>query len=88
MPGSKLTDFHKRSPWILLPVSFLELGYSSVLICGEYTLSDNFGLDVYKTFERNKNPLRSIFEPFFAFHKIFKTNPDILIIGGFGSHLF
>lgn len=88
VPGSKLTDFHKRSPWIMLPISFLELGYSSVLICGEYTLSDNFGLDVYKTFERNKKLLRSLIEPFFAFHKIFKTNPDILIIAPFGSYLF
>ena len=88
VPGSKLTDFHKRSPWIMLPISFLELGYSSVLICGEYTLSDNFGLDVYKTFVRNKKILRSLVEPIFAFHKIFKTNPDVVIVAPFGSYLF
>jgi len=88
LPGSRLTDFHKRSPWIMLPISFLELGYSSVLICGEYTLSDNFGLDIYKTFVRNKKILRSLIEPIFAFHKIFKTNPDIIIIAPFGSYLF
>jgi glycosyltransferase involved in cell wall biosynthesis len=72
----------------MLPISFLELGYSSVLICGEYTLSDNFGLDVYKTFVRNKKILRSLVEPIFAFHKIFKTNPDVVIVAPFGSYLF
>ena len=72
----------------MLPISFLELGYSSVLICGEYTLSDTFGLDVYRTFVRKKKLLRSLVEPFFAFHKIFRTNPDIVIIAPVGSYLF
>ena len=88
IPGSHLSDFHKRSPWIMLPVSFNKLGYSVVLICGKYTLSDVFGIEVYETYPRNKKLLRSLTEPFFAFRKIFETDADIVMVSPVGLYLF
>lgn len=88
VPGSDLTEFHKRSPWIMIPVSFKEIGYRSTLVCGSYTLNSNWGIDVYSTIIRGKSLLKSLAEPFIGFKRIYALKPDILLISPFGSYLF
>lgn len=88
VPGSKLSEFHKRSPWVMIPKSFKEMGYLSILICGSYNLSSSYGIDVYTTVERKKSLLNSLFEPFLAFRRIFAVKPDIVLISPIGSYLF
>ena len=88
VPGSKLSEFHKRSPWLMIPKSFKDIGYCSILICGSYNLSSSYGIDVYTTLERKENFLKSLFEPFLAFKRIFTVKPDIVLISPIGSYLF
>lgn len=88
VPGSELSEFHKRSPWVMIPLSFKEIGYRSVLICGRYTLNSTYGIDVYSTLSREKSLLKSLAEPFLGFRRIFALKPDILLISPIGSYLF
>ena len=88
VPGSGLTEIHKRSPWVMIPVSFKEIGYRSALICGNYALNSDYGIDVYSTITRGKSLLKSLAEPFLGFRYIFTLKPDILLISPFGSCLF
>lgn len=88
VPGSHLSDFHKRSPWVMLPLSFSKLGFSSTLICGKSSLDNVTDLQIYTTFLRERNLIKSLFEPFFGFRKIFNEVPDMVIISPHGSYLF
>jgi hypothetical protein len=87
VPGSQLSEFHKRSPWIMIPTSFKDIGYHSVLICGQCSIGLVEGIEVYETIKRQKSILRSLFEPFLAFKKIITLKPDILVISPIGSYL-
>ena len=88
VPGSGLSELHKRSPWVMIPVSFRDIGYRSALICGSYTLNSTYGIDVYSTIVKEKSLLKSLAEPFLGFRHIFALTPDILLISPIGSHLF
>ena len=88
VPGSNLTEFHKRSPWLMLPIAFMELGYFSTLICGKYSLKSNYGINIVETIQRKNNILRSLFEPILGFGHILTYKPDIVIISPIGSYIF
>lgn len=88
VPGADLTEFHRRSPWVMIPVSFNDIGYRSALICGSYALKSKYGIDVYTTITRGKSLLKSLTEPFLGFKRIITLKPDILLISPFGSYLF
>lgn len=88
VPGSELSEFHNRSPWIMIPASFKEIGYQSALICGAYSLSSTYGIKIYPTIVRKKNILKSLIEPFFGFKYITSLKPDILLISPIGSYIF
>lgn len=87
VPGSSLNDFHRLSPWIELPLTFSNLKYRSILICGHFAIPSVRGLEVIETMSRGRGILRSIFEPFLAFQKITVEEPDIVMISPFGSYL-
>lgn len=87
VPGSSLSEFHLRSPWIELPMAFHHLGFNSLLICGKYNLKDNGNFQVTETFVRGRNFVKSVFEPFFAFKEIMIKKPDLVMISPFGSYL-
>lgn len=88
VPGSNLSEIHKRSPWIMIPLSFKDIGYRSSLICGSYSLNSTYGIEVYPTITRNKSLLRSLVEPLIGTKYIFNLRPDILLISPTGSYLF
>lgn len=88
VPGSNLTEFHKRSPWLMLPITFIELGYFSTLICGKYSLKSNYGINIVETIERKSSIIRSLFEPILGFRYILTHEPDIVIISPIGSYIF
>ena len=87
VPGALLADNHKRSPWIMLPISFEEIGYQSTLITGQ-CLIKNIPIEIYETNLQNSSTFKSIFEPFLGFRKIFFEEPDIVLISPIGSYLF
>ena len=89
VPGVNLTELHKRTPWIMLPISFQEIGYTSHLLCGRYSISSKFGFFVHELSKTKKrrNIMISIIEPFFAFRLVFKERPNLVIISPFGSYL-
>lgn len=83
-----MNEFHKRSPWIQLPIAFNKIGNQSTLICGKFDLADFDEFKVYETIKLNNNLIRSIFEPILAFKIIFKERPRIVMISPIGSYLF
>ena len=88
VPGSGVSEIHKKTPWIKIPVSFKDIGYHSALICWIYSLSSTYGIEVYPTIARRTSLLKSLVEPFQGFKYIFTLKPDILLISPFGSYLF
>lgn len=88
IPGSELTQIHERTPWLMIPIAFKELGYNSTIICGKYSLKSRYDIDIYTTMPRSTSFLKSAFEPILAFRRIFSLKPDIVLISPFGSYLF
>lgn len=87
VPGSNLNEFHRRAPWLMLPITFLEFGYFSTLICGKYSLKSNYNINIVETIPRKDSVLRSLFEPILGFKFIFSHKPDIVIISPLGSYI-
>lgn len=95
VPNSRLTAFHNRSPWLMLPRAFSELAYDSTLVCGELTISSLKGVRVVQTglvvkTEGNllaRGIVRSIVEPLLAFREMARQAPDVVIVSPIRSSL-
>lgn len=92
VPNARLTQFHNRSPWLMLPWSFHALGYESTLICAELASEAPREIQIVQTGMVMKGPpgkglVRSLFEPMFAFREIVRRHPDVVIIGPMRSSL-
>ena len=92
VPNAKLTAFHNRSPWLMLPRSFVSLGFEVTLICGELATGMPEPFRVVQTGIVVKGPpgsgvVRSIFEPLLAIREVLRTKPDIVLIGPMRSSL-
>jgi glycosyltransferase involved in cell wall biosynthesis len=93
VPNSELSIFHARSPWVMFPRSFHELGYDATLICGKFTGARPPGVRVVETSLGVRNPrrggrIRSLVEPVFAFREIVRQRPNLVIVGPIRSSLF
>ncbi|MCI4343417.1 MAG: glycosyltransferase family 4 protein [Thermoplasmata archaeon] len=93
VPNSNLNPFHARSPWLMLPRSFHELGYRSTLICGRMSGGLPPQVRVVETGlvvndPRRGGALRSLVEPWLAFGEIRRQQPDLVIVGPLRSSLF
>jgi glycosyltransferase involved in cell wall biosynthesis len=91
-PNSELTRFHDRSPWLMLPRSFQGLGFESTLVCAKYSAESLPGIRVLETSlivsdPRKGGRIRSVAEPFFAFPRILKQRPNLVIISPIRSSL-
>src|ERR1700691_4400718 len=92
VPNSELGPFHDRSPCLMFPRSFSEMGYDSTLICASFAGEAPPGIRIVETSLGVPNPraggrVRSVAEPFFAFAEIVRQRPDIVIIGPLRSSL-
>ena len=93
VPNSQLTEFHARSPWVMLPRSFQELGYESTLICASFTGDRPTGVRIVETSlgvsgPRGSGRVRSLVEPFVAVREILRQRPELVLIGPLRSSLF
>jgi glycosyltransferase involved in cell wall biosynthesis len=93
VPCASLTEFHSRSPWVMLPRSFAELGFQPSLICGSANVSTlPKSIDLVQTgvpaprssFSRL---LRTVVDPLLAFRALWKQRPELVIIGPMGPSL-
>lgn len=87
MPGSVINEFHRKSPWIMFPKSFKELGYDTTLMCKEYLLSDTFDIKIETSFSTDYKWLSRISEQFYSFLRILKLKPDIVMVAPVTSYL-
>jgi glycosyltransferase involved in cell wall biosynthesis len=93
VPNSELTEFHARSPWVMLPRTFHELGYEVTLVCARFTGERPSGIRIVETSLVVRNPrttgrVRSLVEPLFAFREIVRGSSDLVIVGPLRSSLF
>lgn len=95
MPNASLSEFHNRSPWLMLPRSFQRLGYTSTLVCAKLTLPGPEQFEVVQTGLTAKAPgpllswdsFKSLLEPLLAFRQIALRKPDVVIVSPIGSSL-
>src|SRR5208282_5746753 len=92
VPNAELNAFHSRSPWVMFPRSFEELGFDSTLVCGRFTGQRPPGVRVIETGlvvqdPRKGGALRSLMEPLFAFREVVHRSPHIVIVGPLRSSL-
>ena len=92
VPNSRLTRFHNRSPWLMLPRSFNAIGYDSTLICAELKCEEPTKIRIVETGLVIRGPPgkgagRSVFEPLLAFREIFRRHPSVVIISPMRSSL-
>jgi glycosyltransferase involved in cell wall biosynthesis len=94
VPGGKLGPPQERNAWIILPKSFVKLGYQSTLVCGKVEGVSTDGLSVIETGLPVENPwvptyglIRSLFEPLLAFPVIMRSRPNLVIVGPTRSSL-
>lgn len=92
-PCAVLTEFHSRSPWVMLPQSFNELGFATTLVCASVSAST---LPTSTQVRETKVPTsryllprlaRAAFEPLLGFREIARAKSDIVIIGPLGPWL-
>jgi glycosyltransferase involved in cell wall biosynthesis len=93
VPNAELTPFHARSPWLMFPRSFRELGFASTLVCGKFSGTRPPGLRIVESSLVVKDPraggkLRSLAEPLFVFRELIRPRPDLVIVGPLRSSLF
>ncbi len=92
-PLAAFSSFHARSPWLMFPTAFEELGYASTLVCGSASdLPTPPGLSVVttgivSTASSARRFVRAMMEPLFAFREIFRQRPDVVMIGPMGPAL-
>lgn len=92
VPNARLTAFHRRSPWLMLPYAFHELGFDSVLFCGRLEGQRPTGIRVVESgLVVDSAPggelLRSTFEPFIALREILHYRPNLIFFGPIRSSL-
>lgn len=95
VPNSRLTAFHNRSPWLMLPRAFRELAYEPILICAELATKCPEGVQLFQTgltvkaegYLTRRGLLRSLIEPLLAFHEIARRKPDLVIFSPLRSSL-
>lgn len=92
VPNATLTAFHDRSPWILLPQAFAELGFNSSLICGVFKTVEPKGVRVVKSGlgadKGARIPLgRSLIEPVLVLRSDWFRSSDIIVVGPMRSSL-
>ena len=88
LPGGGIRELQGKSPWVQIPYSFSELGYSTTIITGECKICDYSKLNFVKTFEVNDR-MRAIYEPFLALPKIFKYKEGgVVMVATVGKYLF
>lgn len=85
--GGQLTEFHKRSPWIMIPISFNEIGFSAYLVCSGYELREHYDITVLETSIRKKNLFSAFYEPFVTFARILEIHPDYVMMAPTGAFL-
>jgi glycosyltransferase involved in cell wall biosynthesis len=93
VPNAELTRFHERSPWLMFPRSFQELGYESTLICAKFSGKKPAGFRIIESSLVVTNPrmggrMRSILEPLLVFGEIVNQRPDTVMISPLRSSLF
>lgn len=96
LPNSRLSAFHNRSPWIMLPRSFHALGYESTLVCAELVTDPPGGVHVVQTGLAvrtqgsllKRGLLRSLIEPLLTFREIVNRKPDVVIVAPLRSSFF
>jgi glycosyltransferase involved in cell wall biosynthesis len=82
-----INDLRKRTPWLLLPISFSELGFESVLYCSDYEIDNKFLLEIHQTNHASYRSIGSILEPIFSFSKLYRQEPDLVVVAPLGSYL-
>lgn len=87
VPGATLEEIHRRTSWIMLPLSFSQLGYESHIICERYKLTEKHNFTVHEIFKWKRNLIVSLIEPFFAFRILLKEKPTIVIISPFSYYI-
>src|SRR5580658_4425435 len=93
LPNSELTPFHQRSPWIMLPRSFQEMGYRSTIVCARFSAVRPPAVRIIESSMGVTNPraggkLRSLVEPLFMFRHLVRERPDLVIVSPLRSSLF
>lgn len=95
VPNATLSEFHNRSPWLMLPRSFQALGYASTLVCAKLTTARTDQWEVVQTGLAAKalRPLlswdsfKSLLEPLLTFRQIALRKPDLVIVSPIRSSL-
>lgn len=95
IPNARLTSFHNRSPWFMLPRTFRGLGYEVTLVCGELATQCPEGVRLAQTglVVKTEGTLvrrglfRSLIEPLLAFREIATREPDLVIVSPIRSSL-
>jgi len=95
VPNSRLTGFHNRSPWFMLPRAFRNLAYEPILVCAELATKSPEGVHLVQTGLTVKTEgtlmrrglFRSLVEPLLAFREIVRRKPELVIVGPLRSSL-
>lgn len=87
VPGATLEEIHRRTSWIMLPLSFSQIGYESHIICERFKLTERHNFTVHEIFKRKRNLFVSLIEPFFAFRILLKEKPTVVLISPFSYYL-
>jgi glycosyltransferase involved in cell wall biosynthesis len=93
VPNAELTAFHARSPWLMFPQSFQELGFAATLVCARYSGERPPGLRIVESSLGVKNPreggkLRSLAEPLLVARELIGRRSDVVMVGPLRSSLF
>ena len=95
VPNSCLTQFHNRSPWLMFPRAFRNLGFEATLVCTKLATPCPEGVQLVESARlvnseadsSGRKLLRRLLEPLLAFREIVRRGPDLLIISPVQSSL-